>query len=157
MHDAWPVLARLQRCLGDSRSKFFLQHLAEPQSFNLVVVRATDVAGNVALTTRTLPSTLRCQRRVLFNIARQLERGRGRQRQQFTATDDQGRPRTDATWTVSNTAVATITTTACPCSLGVASGSVTLTAPCKVFPRKCKSPFLPRLWPVGQLSGPRHY
>ena len=50
--------------------------------------------------------------------------------QQFTAVDNLGIPRTDATWTVSNTSVATVTTNANGTAVvtGLAAGQVTLTA-----------------------------
>jgi hypothetical protein len=48
--------------------------------------------------------------------------------QQFTAVDNLGRPRSDATWTVSNSNVATITANSSPVLTGVAAGQVTLTA-----------------------------
>jgi len=48
--------------------------------------------------------------------------------QQFTAVDEFGRPRADATWTVDNTTLATITTDYSPILTPVAAGTVTLTA-----------------------------
>ncbi|MGB6736004.1 MAG: Ig-like domain repeat protein, partial [Candidatus Sulfotelmatobacter sp.] len=50
--------------------------------------------------------------------------------QQFTAVDNNGIPRPDATWTISNTSVATISTNANGTGIvtGVAAGQVTLTA-----------------------------
>jgi len=48
--------------------------------------------------------------------------------QQFTAVDELGRPRKDATWTVSDTMVATITTDGQPVLTALAVGQVTLTA-----------------------------
>jgi outer membrane protein assembly factor BamB len=50
--------------------------------------------------------------------------------QQFTAVDNLGIPRTDATWTVSNTGIATVTTNANGTAVvtGLAAGQVTLTA-----------------------------
>jgi uncharacterized protein YjdB len=50
--------------------------------------------------------------------------------QQFTAVDNNGIPRPDATWTISNTSIATISTNANGTGIltGVAAGQVTLTA-----------------------------
>lgn len=48
--------------------------------------------------------------------------------QQFTAVDNLGRPRSDATWTASDSNVATITTDSSPILTGVAGGQVMLTA-----------------------------
>lgn len=48
--------------------------------------------------------------------------------QLFTAVDNLGRPRTDATWTIGNSSIATITTDASPWLTAVAAGSTTLTA-----------------------------
>lgn len=47
---------------------------------------------------------------------------------QFTAVDSLGHPRYDATWTVDNTSLATITTDSSPILTALASGQVTLTA-----------------------------
>ncbi|MBS0537046.1 MAG: Ig-like domain-containing protein [Proteobacteria bacterium] len=48
--------------------------------------------------------------------------------QQFTAVDQLGRPRTDVSWSVDNTSIATITTDSSPTLTGVAAGTVNLTA-----------------------------
>jgi hypothetical protein len=50
--------------------------------------------------------------------------------QQFTAVDNNGIPRPDATWTISNTSIATVSTNANGTGIvtGVAAGQVTLTA-----------------------------
>ncbi len=95
---------------------------------NLAVVRTTDVAGNVAafilhlnLTgTLAVPNSLQITPSGVNMVvgATQL----------FTAIDEKGRLRTDATWTVSNTAVATITTSSSPVLTALAAGQVTLTA-----------------------------
>ena len=50
------------------------------------------------------------------------------QTQQFTAVDEFGRPRADATWTVDNTNLATITTAYSPVLTAVSAGLVTITA-----------------------------
>jgi hypothetical protein len=47
---------------------------------------------------------------------------------QFTAVDNVGRPRPEATWTIDNTSLATITTNSSPTLTAVAAGTVTLTA-----------------------------
>ncbi|MGC2814472.1 MAG: Ig-like domain-containing protein, partial [Candidatus Acidiferrum sp.] len=95
---------------------------------NLVMVLATDVAGNMAGTRLHLiyaaalpaPTSLQitpANANVLVGAT-----------QQFTAVDQLGNPRTDATWTVNNTNVATIFMDSSPILTGVATGSVTLTA-----------------------------
>jgi hypothetical protein len=95
---------------------------------NLVMVIATDVAGNTAGTrlhliySATLPAPTSLQitpatANVLVGAT-----------QQFTAVDQNGTPRTDATWTVDNTNIAAISTDASPILTGVAAGTVTLTA-----------------------------
>jgi hypothetical protein len=95
---------------------------------NLIVVRATDIAGNVAaiplrLTLAgTLPAPTSLQ---ITPTGVNMLVG---QTQQFTAVDEQGRPRNDATWTVSDTSLTTITTDAEPVLTAVAVGQVTLTA-----------------------------
>jgi hypothetical protein len=48
--------------------------------------------------------------------------------QQFTAVDSLGHPRTDATWTVDNASLATITTSSSPTLTAIAAGQITLTA-----------------------------
>jgi hypothetical protein len=95
---------------------------------NLIVVRATDVAGNVAALPLhlTLAGTLPPPTSLQITPAGvNLLVG---QTQQFTAVDEQGRPRNDATWTLSDTSLATVTTDAEPVLTAVAVGQVTLTA-----------------------------
>lgn len=95
---------------------------------NLVVVRGTDVAGNVAADNFHLtlsgslstPSSLQVTPTGVNLVVGGT--------QQFTAVDNLGRPRPDATWTVSNTNLATIDTNGSPTLTAVAVGQVTLTA-----------------------------
>ena len=105
----------------------FSCNLSLSPGVNLVMVRATDVAGNVsgvplhvnysaALPAPTSLQISPASANVLVGAT-----------QQFTAIDQLGRPRTDATWTVDNTSVATISTDASPILTGVAAGTVTLT------------------------------
>ena len=47
---------------------------------------------------------------------------------QFTVVDNNGRPRTDATWTIDNTSLASITSDSSPVLTALAPGTVTLTA-----------------------------
>jgi hypothetical protein len=95
---------------------------------NLVMVLATDVAGNTAGTrlhfiySAPLPAPMSLQitpasANVLVGAT-----------QQFTVVDQLGKPRTDATWTVDNTNIATISTDASSILTGLAAGTVTLTA-----------------------------
>jgi len=95
---------------------------------NLVVIQATDNAGNVSASllhltyVTTLPSPASLQitpanANVLVGAT-----------QQFTAVDQLGRPRSDATWTIDNTNIATISTDTSPVLTGVAAGTATLTA-----------------------------
>ncbi len=90
-------------------------------------MQVTDVAGNVALTKMhvtlnnfPVPVSL-----LITPASLNLTTGGT---QEFTATDDQGRPRPDATWTVSNSSLATITTDSSPWLTALAVGSVTVTA-----------------------------
>ncbi|MDR3677132.1 MAG: IPT/TIG domain-containing protein [Acidobacteriota bacterium] len=95
---------------------------------SLIVVKATDAAGNVSALrlhlnlagTLSAPNTLT----VTPSGVNMLVGGT----QQFTAVDELGRPRTDATWTVSDTTIATITSDSSPLMTGVAAGQATLTA-----------------------------
>jgi hypothetical protein len=95
---------------------------------NLVVLQATDVAGNVGGSNIHLtltgalpaPSSLQITPMGLNMVVGET--------QQFTATDDHGRPRADATWTISDTTLATITPESTPILTAVAVGQVTLTA-----------------------------
>ncbi|HXX99920.1 MAG TPA: IPT/TIG domain-containing protein [Candidatus Limnocylindrales bacterium] len=95
---------------------------------NLVMVTATDAAGNMAgarlhaIYSAALPAPSSLQitpanAKVLVGAT-----------QQFTAVDQVGRPRTDATWSVDNTSIATISTDSSPILTGAAIGVVTLTA-----------------------------
>jgi Glucodextranase, domain B/Bacterial Ig-like domain (group 2) len=95
---------------------------------NLVVVRGTDIAGNVAgdyfhlsLTgTLLAPASLAVTPTGVNMVV-------GGTRQ-FTVVDDQGRPRSDATWSVDNTSIATIDTNSSPTLTAVATGTAALTA-----------------------------
>jgi len=95
---------------------------------NLVVVRATDLAGNVAASNfhvslaGTLPAPQSLQ---IAPAGVNMLVGETRQ---FTAVDELGRPRSDATWTISDTTLATISTDSSPVLTAVAVGQPTLTA-----------------------------
>ncbi len=95
---------------------------------NLVVVRATDLAGNVAASnfhvslTGTLPTPLSLQ------IAPSGVNMLVGDTRQFAAVDELGRPRPDATWTISDTTLATISTDSSPVLTAVAIGQPNLTA-----------------------------
>ena len=94
---------------------------------NLVAVRATDVAGNVGLTKMhvtypvyPVPTSIQ-----ITPTVANLVTGRT---QQFTAIDDQGRPRSDATWALSDQTLATISASSSPLLVALAAGQETLTA-----------------------------
>jgi hypothetical protein len=95
---------------------------------NLLVVRATDVAGNVAASIfhLSLAGTLPAPQSIQITPATvNMLVGNT---QTFTAVDELGRPRTDATWTISDTTLATITTDSSPVLTAVAIGQPTLAA-----------------------------
>jgi hypothetical protein len=96
---------------------------------NLVRVRATDIAGNIA----------GANFHVTFNGVRQnppqsLQVAPGMlnmlvgETHQFSVIDETGFPRLDATWTVSDTTLASITAASSPVLTALAVGQVTLTA-----------------------------
>jgi hypothetical protein len=95
---------------------------------NLVVVRATDSADNVAGSnfhlslsgTLTAPQSLQITPATVNMLVGDT--------QTFTVVDELGRPRTDAMWTISDTTLATISTDSSPILTAVAVGQATLTA-----------------------------
>jgi hypothetical protein len=95
---------------------------------NLVVVRATDVAGNVAGSNfhLSLAGTLPTPQ-VLQITPTKVSMLVG-DTQTFTAVDELGRPRPDATWTISDITLATISTDSAPVLTAVGIGEPTLTA-----------------------------
>jgi len=95
---------------------------------NLVVVRATDVAGNVALTKEHVTLNAALATPASLQVTPASATMVVGETQQFAAVDEQGRTRTDATWTVSDTTLAAITTDSSPALTAVAPGQVTLTA-----------------------------
>ena len=94
---------------------------------NLVVIRAADVAGNIALTKMHVklaaplppPNSLQITPSNVNLVVGMT--------QQFTAIDDLGRRRTDATWAVNDTTIAAITTDGQPVLTALGIGQVTLT------------------------------
>jgi hypothetical protein len=95
---------------------------------NLVAVRTTDAAGNVSASIMhvNLAAPLPAPTALLITPANiNLLVGAT---QQFSAVDNLGRPRSDATWTVDNTSIATISTDGTPVLTALAVGQVTLTA-----------------------------
>lgn len=93
---------------------------------NLIVVRATDLAGNVAGSNFhvSLPGTLPPpQSLTVTPFTANFVVG---QTQQLTAVDELGRPRPEATWTVSDPTIATISGD--PTLTVIAPGPFTLTA-----------------------------
>jgi hypothetical protein len=95
---------------------------------NLVAVRATDLAGNVAgsnfhLTlTGTLPAPNALQ---ITPIDVKMAIGESRQ---FAAIDELGRPRPDASWAISDSSLASMSTDGPSTLTALASGQLTLTA-----------------------------
>jgi len=95
---------------------------------NLLVVRATDIADNVAASifhlslAGTLPAPQALQ--ITPTNVNMLVG----ETQTFTAVDELGRPRLDATWTISDTTLATISTDSSPLLNAVLVGQLTLTA-----------------------------
>jgi hypothetical protein len=95
---------------------------------NLIVIKATDAAGNVSASklhlalagTLSAPNTLTATPSGVNMVVGGM--------QQFTAVDELGRPRTDATWTISDTTIATITSDSSPLLTAVGVGQATLTA-----------------------------
>jgi hypothetical protein len=95
---------------------------------NVVRVEAFDVAGNVSavLLHETLTGTFSAASSLRITpVGVNMLVGDVKQ---FTAVDELGRPRTDATWTVDNATLGTITTDSSPILTALASGTVTLTA-----------------------------
>jgi hypothetical protein len=95
---------------------------------NLVMVQAADVAGNVgaSMLHLTLVSTLPAPTSLQISPANANVLAGATQ--QFTAVDQNGIPRKDATWTVDNSNIATISTDSSPVLTGLAAGTVTITA-----------------------------
>jgi hypothetical protein len=97
---------------------------------NLVVIRATDAAGNVTGSNFHVslagalppPQSLQVSPVTVNMLVAET--------QQFTAVDEHGRPRADATWSIDNTSVATLSTDPTTPSLlaAAAPGTATLTA-----------------------------
>ncbi len=95
---------------------------------NLAVVRATDLAGNVAgsnfhlsLTgTPPAPNSLQITPGMINMLVGETH--------QFNVIDETGMPRTDATWSVSDSTLASITIGSSPVLTALAVGQVTLTA-----------------------------
>ncbi len=95
---------------------------------NLLMVRATDAAGNIAASyihvdlagTLPAPQTLQITP-ATANVPVSGTQG-------FSVVDQTGHPRPDAVWTVSDATIATITADSSPVLTGVAVGQVTLTA-----------------------------
>jgi len=95
---------------------------------NLIAIRATDTAGNVALVKMHVTYPVYPVPASITITPTNVNLAVG-QRQQFTATDDQGRPRPDATWSLPRrTTLATITTGSTPVLTANAVGQVTLIA-----------------------------
>ena len=95
---------------------------------NLIAVQATDTAGNVALAKMHVTYPVYPAPTSVTITPTNVNLAVG-QTQQFTATDDQGRPRPDATWSLPRrTTLATITTGGSPVLTADAVGQVTLTA-----------------------------
>jgi hypothetical protein len=95
---------------------------------NLLVVRATDRAGNVSASISHVTLDVPLPAPVSLKITPGGATLLVGETQQFTAVDENDHRRTDATWTVSDTTIATITTASSPVLTAIAVGQVTLTA-----------------------------
>ncbi len=95
---------------------------------NLVVVRATDIAGSVAASILHVKLDVPLPAPNALAISPATVNMLIGDTQQFSAVDELGRPRSDASWTVSDTSLATTTTDSSPVLTAVALGQVTLTA-----------------------------
>jgi hypothetical protein len=95
---------------------------------NLVVVRGTDIAGNVAGSNFHVSLSGSLSAATSLQVTPTGVNMVVGNSQQFTVVDQLGRPRTDATWTVDNTSTATIDTNSSPTLTAVAVGQATLTA-----------------------------
>jgi hypothetical protein len=109
-------------------SQAFSCNLSLNPGVNLVMVNASDIAGNVAgsrlhwILSAPLPAPNSLQ---IAPVGVNLLVGAT---QQFTAVDELGRPRPDVAWSVSDSSIATVSTDNPPVLTGVASGQVTLSA-----------------------------
>jgi len=95
---------------------------------NLLVVRATDRASNVSASISHVTLDVPLPAPVSLKITPGGATLLVGDTQQFTAVDENDHRRTDATWTVSDTTIATITTASSPVLTAIAVGQVTLTA-----------------------------
>jgi hypothetical protein len=95
---------------------------------NLVVLQGIDVAGNIALTSMHLGLNVALPPPTSLKVTPASVNLVVGDTQQFTVIDQQGRPRTDVSWTVSNNTIATVTTDPSPLLTTLAVGNVTLTA-----------------------------
>lgn len=95
---------------------------------NLIVVTATDIAGNAA------GMRIHCTYSAPLSAPTSLQITPAGSNllvgdtQQFTVVDQLGRPRTDVAWSVDNPSVATISADTSPILTGATAGTVTLTA-----------------------------
>ena len=93
---------------------------------NSVVVSATDIAGNVS--TSTLSVTVSMSAPTALTVTPGPISMLIGQQQSFTAVDQTGTRRPDATWSVSDSTIASFVSGSPNTLLGVAAGQVTLTA-----------------------------
>jgi len=101
---------------------------------NAIVVRATDTAGNIATSTIHVNSSIYPAPTSIKITPVNVSLAVG-QTQQFTAIDNQGHPRPDATWKLPNrTTLATITSGSAPVLTAKAVGQVALTATVQGIP-----------------------
>ena len=95
---------------------------------NALVVIAKDIAGNAAGVRLHVTDSMALPAPTSLQITPGNANVLVGATQLFTAIDQLGHPRTDATWTIDNTSVATISTDSSPVLTGVAGGQATLTA-----------------------------
>jgi len=127
--DAISGLSSLQ-CNGVSTSpggSFSCADSLDP-GVNLILMRATDVAGNIALTKLHVNADLPLPSPTSIRITPgdvNLVIGAT---QQFSAIDEQGRPRTDATWSLANSNLGGLSSDSSPVLTALSAGLTTLTA-----------------------------
>jgi hypothetical protein len=115
--------------VGSSGGNFSCNISLNP-GVNLIVVRATDAAGNVALTKMHVQCTLPLPAPNSLYITPSVANLVVGATQEFRAVDDQGRPRADAVWALSDATIASLSQDGLGDSIltGLTVGQITLSA-----------------------------